>query len=119
MRISEWWPDDRRHLTHSSSKLFLLESGRFYERADDGTELDLGRVRVWEAPYRIVLDFYIGTDAAHPTEVDIHFTTADGGTLVSISHQPNQNSAPLWSKRAPKFAASWDAVLNALIAARP
>ena len=113
-QIGQWWPVDRRHLNDPNSALFLLESGRFYERAADGTELDLGRVRSWQAPHRILLDFYIGTDAAHPTEVDIRFVAEADGTRVSVSHRPSDRSAALWERRAPIFERSWHAVLSAL-----
>jgi hypothetical protein len=116
-QISAWWPPDRRHLKDPDSQLFLLADGHFYERAEDGTELDLGRVRLWDAPCRIVLDFFMGTDAAHPTEVEIRFDAEAGGTRVSVRHQPRENSAALWDQRAAIFERSWAAVLAAVQAA--
>jgi uncharacterized protein YndB with AHSA1/START domain len=113
-QIGLWWPPDRRHLNDANSQLFLLEDGRFYERASDGRELDLGRVQLWEAPQRIVLDFYMGTDAAHPTEVEIRFDAVDDGTRISVKHRPREGSTDLWDKRAAIFARSWEAVLSAL-----
>ena len=113
-QISLWWPPDRRHLNEANSELFLLADGRFYERASNGTELDLGRVRLWELPRRIVLDFYMGTDAAHPTEVEIRFDPEGDGTRVSLIHRPRESSIHLWDKRAAIFARSWEAVLLAL-----
>jgi hypothetical protein len=44
-KISLWWPMDRRHTNDSASEIFLLASGRFYERAQDGQEAELGWVR--------------------------------------------------------------------------
>jgi Activator of Hsp90 ATPase homolog 1-like protein len=117
LQIGQWWPADRRHLNDPGSELFLLETGRFYERAVDGTELDLGRVRLWQSPHRIVLDFFIGTDAAHPTQVDIRFVAEADGARVTVTHQPTETSAHLWDMRAPLFERSWDAVLKALRAA--
>ena len=118
-QIDQWWPRDRRHLNDENSELFLLESGRFYERSRDGAELELGRVRLWKSPHRVVLDFFVGTDAGHPTEVDIRFEAAAEGTRVSVSHRSSESSAELWDKRAPIFGRSWDAVLSALRAAVP
>jgi Activator of Hsp90 ATPase homolog 1-like protein len=112
--ISLWWPADRRHLNDPNSRLFLLSDGRFYERASSGAELDLGRVRVWDQPHRIVLDFFMGTDAAHPTEVEIRFVADDSGTRVSVEHRPQAGSPDVWDKRAAIFGRSWDAVLSAL-----
>jgi uncharacterized protein YndB with AHSA1/START domain len=116
-QISAWWPPDRRHLNDVNSQLFLLASGRFFERASNGVELDLGRVRLWDPPRRIVLDFYVGTDAAHPTEVDIRFEAEGDGTRVRVKHRPREDSTGLWDKRVAIFARSWDAVLSALRAA--
>jgi hypothetical protein len=113
-QISLWWPADRRHLNDANSQLFLLADGRFYERASNGTELDLGRVRLWDAPRRIVLDFYMGTDAAHPTEVEIRFDAESDGTRVNVNHRPLDGSAELWDKRAGIFVRSWESVLSAL-----
>lgn len=113
-RAGEWWPADRRHLNDPRSQMFMLASGRFYERATDGTELDLGRVRLWEPPHRVLLDFFVGTDATHPTQVEIRFTPEGDGTRVSVQHQPGERGAALWDKRAPIFARSWTAVLAAL-----
>lgn len=112
--ISLWWPADRRHLNDPNSQLFLQENARFYERANSGTELELGRVRVWHRPHRIVLDFFMGTDAAHPTEVEIRFVAENGGTRVSVEHRPLASSADVWGKRATIFGRSWDSVLSSL-----
>jgi Activator of Hsp90 ATPase homolog 1-like protein len=116
-RIGEWWPADRRHTKDPHSELFLLESGRFYERSRDGTEVDLGKVRVWEPPQRLVLDFYVGTDAGHPTEVEVRFSAEGSVTRVSIAHRPTPASQAMWNLRAPIFERSWDAVLTAIAAA--
>lgn len=113
-QIDSWWPADRRHLNDVHSQVFLLSSGRFYERARDGTELDLGRVRLWDPPRRVILDFFVGTDAARPTEVTIGFSAEGDATRVSVSHRPGASSIDAWNTRAPVFGRSWDAVLNAL-----
>jgi Activator of Hsp90 ATPase homolog 1-like protein len=115
-RAGEWWPEDRRHTQDPASAIFLLESGRFFERARDGREVDLGRVRAWSTE-RILLDFFIATGPDQPTEVEVTFVAEAGGTRVTITHGPTPASAALWTQRASRYAASWDAVLNALLAA--
>lgn len=116
-RISEWWPADRRHTRDPQSELFLTEGGRFWERARDGHEVDLGRVREWLAPERLLLDFYVGTDAAHPTEVEVSFVPEGAGTRVSITHRPTALSEEMWKLRNSAFDRSWDVVLAALATA--
>jgi len=113
-RIGEWWPPDRRHTQDPQSEIFLLASGRFYERARDGREVELGKVRTWESPRLIVLDFFVATGPANPTEVEIAFTAEPGGTRVTVIHRPKPESENLWSARAPRYQQSWDVVLAAL-----
>jgi hypothetical protein len=114
VRIAEWWPPERRHTLDPASQIFLLESGRFYERARSGEEVDLGRVRTWEPPSRIVLDFFIATGPDHPTEVEIAFHPRGTSTEVIVTHRPTAASEGLWDGRAPRYERSWDAVLAAL-----
>ncbi len=112
--ISEWWPADRRHTGDRSSTIFLLASGRFYERASDGREVELGKVTLWHEPTDIVLDFYIATGPDHPTEVEIRFETEGERTRVTVIHRPKPESAHLWDERSPRYAASWSIVLASL-----
>jgi uncharacterized protein YndB with AHSA1/START domain len=115
--ISSWWPAERRHTNDPNSELFLQADGRFYERTADGREIDLGKVTAWEPPRRIVLDFYIATDAGHPTEAIIAFEPEAGGTRVTVTHSHKPESKDLWDERAPRYARSWQTVLEALVAA--
>lgn len=112
--ISRWWPPERRHTGDPSSRITLSAGGSFLERAADGTTVDLGRVRVWEPPARLVLDFYPGTDPEHPTAVEIAFTPEGEGTRVRVLHGPTAASASLFEQRAPTFARSWEIVLGGL-----
>ena len=116
-QMSAWWPLDRRHTGDPSSQLFISPEGRFWERGADGREVELGRVRAWEAGRRLLLDFYVGTDAQHPTEVEVRFVAEGAGTRVSIDHQVKPGSEELWQRRAPQFERSWELVLAALAAA--
>jgi Activator of Hsp90 ATPase homolog 1-like protein len=113
-RITDWWPADRRHTWDPASKIVLLQSGRFYERARDGREVELGNVRCWEFPNRILFDFFIATGPEKPTEVEITFAAREGGTCVTVVHRPKPDSEDLWTERAPRYERSWDAVLAAL-----
>jgi hypothetical protein len=113
-QIGAWWPEERRHTEDPASEIFLLASGRFFERARDGREVELGQVRSWDRPNRIVLDFFIATGPEQPTEVEIAFAAERGGTQVTVTHRPKPASAALWGERAPRYARSWDLVLAAL-----
>ncbi len=114
-RIGEWWPANRRHTRDPGSAILLLASGRFFERANDGQEVELGKVTTWAEPHRILLDFYIATGPDHPTEVEIRFEREGAGTRVTVTHRSKPQSAHLWEERSPKYAASWQNVLEALV----
>lgn len=96
------------------SEIFLLETGRFYERAGDGRAVELGCVRAWDAPNRILLDFFIATGPERPTEVEITFVPEGGGTLVTVTHRPKPSSTALLTRMVPRYERSWDSVLAAL-----
>jgi hypothetical protein len=115
--ISQWWPEDRRHTKDPDSEIFLLAGGRFYERARDGHEVELGRVRLFEPAHQLALDFYIGADPQHPTEVLVTFTAEDEGTRVVVDHRPTPASDEIWKLRAPAFERSWRIVLAAFAGA--
>ena len=113
-RISEWWPQTHRLTKDPESQLFLEAAGRFWERSRDGREIELGRVTGWEPPNRLTLDFYMGTNSAQPTSVEVTFAPENEDTRVTIHHRPKPESEDLWNLRAPVFERSWDAVLLAL-----
>lgn len=113
-RISDWWPAERRHTGDTNSRIFLLASGRFYERASDGREVELGKVTLWTEPHVILLDFYIATGPEHPTEVEIRFEAEGTQTRFTFRHRPKPESAHLWDERSPRYAMSWSIVLAAL-----
>lgn len=113
-RISDWWPPERRHTRDPNSQLVLSEASGFCERGGDGQTVELGRIRLWDPPHRLLIDFYVGSDAEHPTDLEVRFLPEEGGTRVCITHQPEPRSAQVWAQRAVQFARSWDVVLAAL-----
>jgi Activator of Hsp90 ATPase homolog 1-like protein len=113
-RASDWWPENLRHTADAHSVIRMLADGRFWERAADGSEVELGRVVIWEPARRLVLDFYPGTDAEHPTEVVVLFAEENGGTRIVVEHSPKPESADLWATGAPRFERSWSLLLPAL-----
>jgi hypothetical protein len=115
-QASAWWPPARRHTNDPHSAIAMLATGRFYERASDGREVELGVVREWTPGDRLVLDFYPGSDADHPTQVTVRFEPSDAGTTITIEHRPLPASEAIWGQRAAKFEQSWDILLPALAA---
>jgi uncharacterized protein YndB with AHSA1/START domain len=114
-RAGEWWPPRLRHTGDSASTIVMLATGRFFERGSDGHEVELGFVREWEPPDRLVLDWYPGTDGDHPTRVELLFI-AEGATAtrVEVRHEALPASEALFPSRAPRYDAAWALVLDAV-----
>lgn len=111
---AEWWPESHRPSKDATSEILMSPDGRFVERRPGAEDTPLGAVTAWEPPFRLTLDFYIGSDPAHPTDVTVLFRVEGAGTRVTVEHRPTPRSGDVWSARAPVFARSWEAVLAAL-----
>lgn len=93
--IDRWW---RRGLPYRVARggrgMLHLEprvGGRLFEsfETDAGeTVVETGRVRVWEPPVRLVLDWRATNFAPEEkTEVEVTFDARRGGTLVTVVHR--------------------------------
>lgn len=93
-RQDSWWPRSH-HIGAREKFTAILEpraGGRWYERGDDGSECNWGRVLVWEPPHRMVLAWEINADWKHDpsiaNEVEVKFI-AEGRerTRVELEHR--------------------------------
>jgi uncharacterized protein YndB with AHSA1/START domain len=93
--MSTWWPMATHKIGTAPMVAAVIEphtGGRWFERGDDGSERDWGRVLAWEPPHRVVLDWQLdadfGFDPELHTEIEVRFTP-DGadGTRVDLEHR--------------------------------
>ena len=117
--IGTWWPPD--HTVTGQPALVVLTSGvggRIYERTADGTEHEWGEVTVWQPPSRLAYRWYLGTDPAHATDVEIRFLPQGAAaTRIEIEHQGWERlgtSAGQWRDRN---RAGWQTLLPHFAAA--
>ncbi len=94
--INRWWPKG-----HGIGTTPLKESviepfvgGRWYSRHEDGSDVTIGHVRVWEPAARLIVSWEISADwkpdprPAVSSEVEIRFTAESGGrTRVDLEHR--------------------------------
>jgi len=93
-RIGSWWPRSKS-VGVSPQADVIIESrpgGRWYERGEDGSESEWGKVLHWEPPSRLVLAWQIdGSWKYNPaciTEVEINFTALGAKeTRVDFEHR--------------------------------
>jgi hypothetical protein len=93
-RMTDFWP--REHSIGGSPLAEVViearDGGRWFERGQDGSETQWGRVALWQPPRRVVLLWQIGADwkfhADFETEVDVSFTP-DGPdrTRLELRHR--------------------------------
>src|SRR3954452_25452427 len=90
-----WWPLATHHIGEKAAETAIIEphaGGRWFERAQDGTECQWGRVLVWDPPGRLVLSWQIGGewkyDPAFASEVEIRFVAlGPARTRVELEHR--------------------------------
>jgi uncharacterized protein YndB with AHSA1/START domain len=93
-RPTEWGPESHALVAARERVVFEPRAGgRWYERSADGSELDWGRVLVWEPPHRLVLtwridgDFRPIGDDERASRVEVTFTPdGPGSTRVELAH---------------------------------
>lgn len=89
--IGRWWvPSPLFAFDRERSGRLAFEpgpSGRLVEVYADGSELEIGRIRVWEPPSRLVFSWRQASFSAdQETEVCVRFEAVDGGTRVTVEH---------------------------------
>jgi uncharacterized protein YndB with AHSA1/START domain len=94
-QLGAWWPLDNYKIGKAKAVDAVIEpreGGRWYERGEDGSTCDWGRVLAWDPPKRLVLSWDISADwQPDPnlkTEIEIKFAPeGKDGTLVELEHR--------------------------------
>ena len=88
-RASLWFPVQHT-MTRVPGLAVVFEprvGGRILERTPDGAEADWGTITAWEPPARLAYDWFIATDRANATQVEIRFLAlAPDRTRMEIVH---------------------------------
>jgi uncharacterized protein YndB with AHSA1/START domain len=93
--MAKWWPLATYKIGKANAVDALIEprvGGRWFERGEDGSTCDWGRVIIWEPHSRLVLSWDIDAnwqyDPALNTEIEIRFI-AEGTarTRVELEHR--------------------------------
>ena len=115
-RASSWWPTQHT-VTADPGVRVVFEArvgGRVFERTPAGDEVDWGEITVWEPPRRLGYSWFIRTDRADATDVEIRFKElGDHRTRVEIVHRGWERLGSRGSRWRTVNQAGWDGVLPA------
>lgn len=91
--MKSWWPS-RQSIGSSPIQDIVLEpqvGGRWFERGEDGTECQWGKVLAWEPPARLLLAWQVNNrwqyDPELVSEVEVRFTGDGAGAMVELEHR--------------------------------
>jgi uncharacterized protein YndB with AHSA1/START domain len=93
--MGRWWIKTHSlNKSNSPLKDVVMEGkagGRWFERSEDGSECQWGKVLAWEPPGRLLLGWQITGkwqfDPDFLTEVEVRFVADGTGTLVELEHR--------------------------------
>lgn len=121
-RFDRWWPRSH-HIGEVPVKEFVLEpfvGGRWYERREDGSECQWGKVLGWEPPARLVLAWQLNPKFAYDPElvttVEVRFVAESAEvTRVELEHRDlermGDEARPLRDKL--DSPSGWGAIIEA------
>lgn len=118
--MSQWWLKTHTiNATKSPIKDIVMEpraGGRWFERGEDGSECQWGKVLAWEPPARLLLAWQINAqwqfDPAIVTEVEIRFTPDASGTKVELEHRYLERLGDAAETMWTAFDRGWMALLE-------
>jgi hypothetical protein len=119
-QIDAWWP--KGHSVSGDPRTTVViephVGGRIFERTAAGVEQSWGQVLVWAPPEHFAYHWFLGSGAAQPTRVDVHFIVQEHElTRVEVRHGGPELIGDLWSRNSPRYGAAWDVVLPAYLVA--
>lgn len=111
--IDAWWPKSHSRSKDPATRIVIeaRPGGRFYEQAPDGSQTEFGSILIYDPPGRLVYHWFLGTDANHPTVVEITFVSVPDGTRVEVEHRAGEAGTEAWETRKGGYADAWNDVL--------
>jgi uncharacterized protein YndB with AHSA1/START domain len=112
--VGSWWPTETHALHPGKVAKVVIEEhagGEWCELALDGERGHIGTVLTWEPPSRLVVSWEVSTE--HPaTEVDVRFSTVEGGTRVDLEHRRWERLGDEAGEQRASYDEGWTLVLG-------
>jgi uncharacterized protein YndB with AHSA1/START domain/uncharacterized protein YciI len=108
--IGSWWPLGSGHSVFGKEAVVAFEGDVLVERHRSDMAV-WGEVLSWEPPHRLRLNWHPGSEIDRATELEVTFTPADGGTVVTLVHTGWENTAAP-EEMARNYDKGWAYVLG-------
>jgi uncharacterized protein YndB with AHSA1/START domain len=121
--MARWWP--KQHSINASPiREIVVEprvGGRWFERGEDGSECQWGKVLAWDPPAHLMLAWQIGPEWRYDgdlvTEIEVRFSPEGDGTLVELEHRlDGYGDAAAKMREIFEGPDAWEATLAAFAA---
>jgi uncharacterized protein YndB with AHSA1/START domain len=118
--MSRWWLKTHTINPTKSPMTDIVieprEGGRWFERGEDGSECQWGKVLAWEPPARLLLAWQITSqwqfDPGLVTEVEVRFTPDGSGTKVELEHRHLERLGDAAEAMRTAFEGGWGRLLE-------
>jgi uncharacterized protein YndB with AHSA1/START domain len=126
-KMGTWWPLATHKIGKAKAVDVVVEprvGGRWYERGEDGSTCDWGRVLAWDPPSLLVLSWDISADWQYDptlhTEVELRFIPeGKNRTRVELEHRHLERYAARRDEMRDTFTGGWNTLLEAFAAQVP
>jgi uncharacterized protein YndB with AHSA1/START domain len=119
-QAGSWWPLETKSVGQEEAVDLIFEpevDGRVYERLRNGDEHEWGRILAWEPPRLLALSWHPGRDPETAQEVEIRFSTTDGGTRVELEHRGWERLVATADEIPEHYDSGWEEVLARFVSA--
>lgn len=117
--MGTWWPKEH-HIGKSPLADCVIEpkvGGRWFEKCEDGSTCDWGKVLAWDPPKRLVLAWQLNTEFAYDasliTEVEVRFhVEGPKRTRVEFEHRNLERFGAKAEELKKQMDAGWGGILE-------
>jgi uncharacterized protein YndB with AHSA1/START domain len=113
--IGTWWPLDKYSIGDTKITEVVFEEtagGRVFEKHEDGSEADWGKVLTWDPPSSFSMAWSPGTDPRKATHLEVRFADEGDRTRVDLVHTGWEILAEQAEETRNGYNGGWESVLE-------
>jgi uncharacterized protein YndB with AHSA1/START domain len=118
-RMGEWWHKEHSIARETAQADVVIEprvGGRWYEKGEDGSEHEWGRVIAYDPPHRLVLAWQptreFKFDPDFETIVEVRFEESGETTIVQFEHRDLERMGEGAAAQLEAMAGGWGMLLE-------